>query len=113
MPGGYGFVLAGGHKCSGSVTLSLRKKRSGTYRFSFVDTPKILMPTFFKELRRIICAIFGKTEMENGEVKTGNHDGEEKGKTKNGEERGKAKDGEERGKAKDGEGRGKAKDGEW
>ena len=42
-----------------SVTLSLRKKRSGTYRFSFVVTPKILMPTFFKELRGNICPDIG------------------------------------------------------
>ncbi len=41
----------GGDKYFHSVTLSLRKKRSGTYRFSFAITPKILIPAFFKELR--------------------------------------------------------------
>ena len=46
----------GVNKYSHSVTLSLRKKRSGTYRFSFADTPKILVPTFFKELRGNICS---------------------------------------------------------
>ena len=50
----------GTNKYSHSVTLSLRKKRSGTYRFSFADTPKILVPTFFKELRGNICFTVGQ-----------------------------------------------------